>query len=93
MASTGGLSRLVPARHAGLRLDWADRWRAFIVAVRNGEFDLDESGRMPYAGSPRRADVRGILTTRVPLCVPGVGVAMAIITPSSRKTPRRSLPP
>jgi hypothetical protein len=32
---------------AGSRLDRADRWRAFIVAVRNGEFDLDESGRMP----------------------------------------------
>ena len=74
-------------------MDWADRWRAFIVAVRNGEFGLDESGRMPYAGSPRRAGVRAILTTRVPSVFRGAGVAMAIITPSSRKAPRRSLPP
>lgn len=24
-----------------------DEWRAFIAGVRNGEFDLDESGRLP----------------------------------------------
>jgi Domain of unknown function (DUF397) len=23
------------------------KWRAFIASVRNGEFDLDESGRLP----------------------------------------------
>jgi uncharacterized protein DUF397 len=25
----------------------ADQWRGFIAGVRNGEFDLDESGRLP----------------------------------------------
>ena len=25
----------------------SDEWRAFVVGVRNGEFDLDESGRLP----------------------------------------------
>ena len=24
-----------------------DQWRGFIAGVRNGEFDLDESGRLP----------------------------------------------
>ncbi|MBV9447033.1 MAG: DUF397 domain-containing protein [Acidobacteriaceae bacterium] len=34
-------------RHGQVHRFPADQWRAFVAGVRNGEFDLDGSGRLP----------------------------------------------